>query len=124
MTVEKKSPPKWLLIVSGLFALLEIMVSFLLCFSPESVAEAVDLGAKGVDFLIYICASRQFALGYIFAFATFIKSLSMLTLAYVFLLVMFLGDLAIGIWQKENSLIMAALFMSIIASVILFSINR
>ena len=124
MTEGQKSLPKWILIVSGLFALLELMVSLLLCFSPESVADTVDLSAKGVDYLIYIWASRQFALGFIFAFATFKKSIPMLTIAYIFFLVMFVGDLFIGILQKENSLIIASLVMCIISSALIFALNK
>ncbi|HEX9961943.1 MAG TPA: hypothetical protein VGB00_13495 [Pyrinomonadaceae bacterium] len=124
MTEGQKSLPKWILIVSGLFALLELMVSLLLCFSPESVAETVDLNAKGVDFLIYMWAARQFALGFIFAFATFKKSIPMLTIAYIFLLVMFVGDFLIGISQKDNSLIIAALVMCIISSAMIFALNK
>jgi len=67
MTEVQKSLPKWILIVSGLFALLEIMVSISICFSPQSVLEEVDLSAKGVDYLMYMWAARQFALGFIFA---------------------------------------------------------
>ena len=63
-----------MLIVSGFFALLELGVSVALCVSPESTVETVDLTAKGVDYLIYMWAARQFALGFIFAFATFKKS--------------------------------------------------
>jgi hypothetical protein len=124
MTEGQKSLPKWILIVSGLFALLEVMVSFLLCFSPESVVETVDLNAKGVDYLIYMWAARQFALGFIFAFATFKKSIPMLTIAYVFFLVMFVGDFIIGILQKENTLIISALIMCIISSALIFAINK
>ena len=71
MTEGQRSLPKWILIVSGLFALLELMVGVVLCFSPQSVLETVDLNAKGVDYLIYMWAARQFALGFIFAFAAF-----------------------------------------------------
>ena len=124
MTEGQKTLPKWILIVSGLFALLELMVSFSLCFSPQSVLETVDLNAKGVDYLIYMWAARQFALGFIFAFATFKKSIPMLTIAYIFFLVMFVGDLFVGISQKENSLIIAAIVMCIISSAMLFAINR
>ena len=124
MTEGQKSLPKWILIVSGFFALMEIMVSFQLCFSPESAVETVDLNAKGVDYLIYMWAARQFALGFIFAFATFKKSIPMLTIAYIFFLVMFVGDFLIGISQKENSLIIVALVMCIISSALLFSINK
>ena len=124
MTEGQKSVPKWILIVSGLFALLELMVSLSICFSPQSVLETVDLNAKGVDYLIYMWASRQFALGFIFAFATFKKSIPMLTIAYIFFLVMFVGDLLIGISQKENSLIIAALVMCIISSTLIFVINK
>ena len=49
MTQEQKSLPKWILIVSGFFALMELMVSVSLYFSPQSVLETVDLSAKGVD---------------------------------------------------------------------------
>ena len=124
MTEGQKKLPKWILIVSGLFALLELMVSFSLCFSPQSVLETVDLNAKGVNYLIYMWAARQFALGFIFAFATLKKSIPMLTIAYIFFLVMFVGDLFVGISQKENSLIIAAIVMCIISSAMLFAINR
>ena len=124
MIEEQKSLPKWILIVSGLFALMELMVSFSICFSPQSVLETVDLNAKGVDYLIYMWAARQFALGFIFGFATFKKSIPMLTLAYIFFLVMFVGDFFIGISQKENSLIISALVMCIISSTMLYFINK
>ncbi len=124
MTQGQKSLPKWILIVSGLFAVLELVVSVSLCFSPQSVLETVDLNAKGVDYLIYMWAARQFALGFIFAFATFKKSIPMLTIAYIFFLVMFIGDFIIGILQKESSLIIAALVMCIISSALIFAINK
>ncbi len=124
MTEAQKSLPKWILIVSGLFALMELMVSISLCFSPQSVLETVDLKAKGVDYLVYMWAVRQFALGFIFAFATFKRSGPMLTIAYIFFLVMFVGDFFIGISQKNNSLIIAALVMCIISSALLFAINK
>jgi hypothetical protein len=124
MTEGQKSLPKWILIVSGLFALFELMVSLLLCFSPQSVLETVDLNAKGVDYLIYMWAARQFALGFILGFATFKKSIPMLTIAYIFILVIFVGDFFIGISQKENSLIISALVMCIISSALIFVINK
>lgn len=124
MKEGQKSLPKWILIVSGFFALMELMVSFLICFSPQSVVETVDLNAKGVDYLIYMWAARQFALGFIFAFATFKKSIPMLTIAYIFFLVMFVGDFFIGIVQKENSLIISALVMCIVSSVLIGVLNK
>lgn len=124
MTETKKSLPKWILIVSGLFALMELMVSVSLCFSPQSVLETVDLNAKGVDYVVYMWAARQFALGFIFGFATIKKSIPMLTIAYIFFLVMFIGDLIIGILQKENSLIISAIVMCVISSAMLFVINK
>ena len=120
----QKSLPKWILIVSGLFAALEIWVSFQLCYSPQSVVESVDLSAKGVEYLIYMWAARQFALGFIFAFATFKKSVPMLTIAYIFFLVMFVGDFFVGISQKENPLIISAVVMCVISSAMLFALNR
>ena len=124
MTEGQKSLPKWILIVSGVFALLELIVSVSLCLSPQSVLETVDLTAKGVDYLIYMWAARQFALGFIFAFATFKKSIPMLTITYIFFLVMFVGDFFVGISQKENSLIIAALVMCMISSAMIFVINK
>ncbi|MEQ1797086.1 MAG: hypothetical protein ABL872_03985 [Lacibacter sp.] len=123
MTEEQRALPKWILIVSGLFAIMEIMVSVSLCFSLQSVLETVDLSAKGVDYIIYMWAGRQFALGFIFAFATFKKSAPMLMIAYIFFLVMFIGDFFIGVSQKENSLIIAALVMCVISSAMIVSIN-
>ena len=124
MTEGQKSLPKWILIVSGLFAFLEIWVSIQLCLSPQSVLETVDLSAKGVDYVIYMWAARQFALGVIFAFATIKKSAPMLTIAYIFFFVMFAGDLLIGITQKNNPLIMSAVVMCIISSVLIYAINK
>ena len=124
MATEQNSLLKWILIVSGIFALLEILVSLQLCFAPESALDTVDLDAKGVDFLIYMWAARQFALGFILAYATFKRSVPMLTLAYVFLLVMFIGDFIIGILQKENAMIIAAIVMCLISLALLFAINR
>jgi hypothetical protein len=124
MTGEQKSLPKWILIVSGLFGLMELMVSFAIYFSPQSVIETVDFNAKGVDYLIYLWASRQFAIGTIFSFATLRKSIPMLTISYIFFLVMFVGDFLIGISQKENSLIVSASVMCIISAVMIFVINR
>ena len=94
------------------------------CISPESVLENVDHDAKGVDYLIYMWASRQFALGFIFGFATLKRSIPMLTIAYIFLLVMFVGDFFIRISLKENSLIIVALVMCIISSALIFALNR
>jgi hypothetical protein len=124
MAEVQGSIPKWILIVSGLFALLELAVGLSLFVSPKSVLDTVDHTAKGVDFLIYMWATRQFALGFIFAFATFKKSIPMLTIAYVFLLVMFVGDLVVGILQKENALIFTALVMCVISSAMIFTINK
>jgi hypothetical protein len=124
MTAEQKSLPKWILIVSGLFALIELMVSVSICFSPESVLETVDLNAKGIYYLIYMWAARQFALGFIFGFATYKRSIPMLTIAYIFFLVIFVGDFLVGISQKENSLIIAALIMCIVSSTMLYLINK
>jgi hypothetical protein len=124
MIQEQKLLPKWILIVSGLFALMELGVGLSLFLSPQSMADKVDLNAKGVDFLIFMWASRQFALGFIFAYATIKKSIPMLILAYIFFLVMFLGDLIIGVLQKNNSLIIGGVVMTLIASALLFLINK
>jgi hypothetical protein len=124
MTEEQKALPKWILIVSALLALMEIMVSVSLCVAPQSVLETVDLTAKGVDYVIYMWAARQFALGFIFAFATLKKSIPMLTIAYIFLLVMFAGDSLVGISQKETSLVVSALVMCGISSALIYALNR
>lgn len=124
MTQEQKSLPKWILIVSGLFALLGLMVSSSLCFSPQSVLQTVDLNAKGVDYLIYMWAARQFAEGFIFGYATLKKSIPMLTIAYIFFLVMNIGDFFIGISQHDSSLYIGAGVMCIIATTMLYFINK
>ncbi len=124
MDTGEKSLAKWILIVSGLFAIVEIMAGIALFISPQSVVETVDLNAKGVDYIIQMWAARQFALGVIFAFATYKKSAPMLTIAYIFFLVMFIGDLIIGVLHKENTTIISAIVMCIISSALLYAINK
>lgn len=121
---QSKPLPVWILIVSGLFAVMELGVSLSLCFAPESVLETVDLSAKGVMYLVYMWAARQFALGFILAFATFKRSIPMLSLSYIFFLVMFVGDLLIGIHQHENSMIITAIVMCLISAGLIYAVNR
>lgn len=120
----QKSLPTWVLIVSGIFALMEVGVSIALCVSPESALENVDLTAKGVDYLIYMWAARQFALGFIFGFATIKKSIPMLTIAYIFFLVMFVGDFFIGVLQKENALMISAIIMCCVSTAMIIVLNK
>jgi hypothetical protein len=121
---SQKSLPLWMLIVSGIIALMEIFVSISLLFSSEDVLETVDLKAKGVDYVVQMWAVRQFALGFIFAFATLKKSVPMLMISYIFFLVMFAGDLAVGILQKENALIIAAIVMCLISAGMIFILSK
>ena len=120
----QKTLPKWILIVSGLIALAEVMVSISLCFMPEEVLETVDLEAKGVDYITQMWAVRQFALGVIFGFATFKRSVPMLTLAYIFFVVMMVGDVCIGVAQKENALIIASAVTLFISLGMIYAINK
>ena len=124
MAEVQKPLPMWILIVSGFFAFMEVGVSIAMCLSPESVLENVDLNANGVHNIVYMWAARQFALGVIFGFATFKKSVPMLTIAYVFFFVMFIGDLLIGISQQEKGLTISAIIMCAIASAMIVVINR
>jgi hypothetical protein len=124
MEAEQKSLPKWILVVSGLFALMEIMAAVAICISPQDVLEKVDVSAAGVIYLVYMWAVRQFAIGVIFAYSTFKKSVPMLALSYIFFLVMFIGDVIVGILQKENSFVITALVMCIISIAMLFAVNK
>jgi hypothetical protein len=124
MTTEQKTLPKWILIISGFFALMEFVASMLFIFAPQSMADTVDLEAKGVNFLLLMWASRQFALGFIFAFATIKKSNQMLTVAYIFLLVMLLGDLCIGIKQHDSSQYLGAGVMCLIPATVIYFLNK
>lgn len=124
MSQESKSLPKWILIVSSFFVILSIIVTSTLLLSPQSALKQVDLNAKGVDYLIYMWAARQFSNGFIFGFAIFKKSASMLTLAYIFFLVMNICDIFVGISQSDNSLIGGASFMCAIASTMIYFINK
>ena len=124
MTKDPKLVSNWILIVSGIFAALEIMVSIMICVDPHAVIETVDVNANSMTYVLYMWASRQFALGFIFGFATFKRSRSMLTLSYIFFLVMFIGDCLIGIAQKEMPLIISAIVMCVIASTLIFALNK
>lgn len=121
---DKKSISKWILILSAIFSLMEILVCVSLWVAPESMLDTVDLSAKGVDYVIKMWATRQFALGIIFGFATLKKSAAMLTITYIFFLVMFVGDFVVGFLQHENALIISAVVMCIIASAMLYVINK
>ncbi len=124
MTKEFKSIPKWILIVSGLFALLGLIVSSTLIFSPESALKTVDLNAKGVGYLTQMWATRQFAVGFIFAYSTLKKSIPMLTIAYLFFLIMNIGDFFVGISQQDSSVYIGAIVMCIISITMLYFINK
>jgi hypothetical protein len=116
--------PKWILVVSALFALLGFIVTCTLLFSPQSALEQVDLNARGAGYLISMWAARQFALGFIFGYATWRKSVPMLTISYIFFLVMNIGDVFIGFYQKDNSLIIGASVVCIIASSMLYVLSK
>ena len=124
MTEKPGSIPLWILIISGLFALMEVGVSISLLLAPESVASNGDLQAKGLTYLFQMWAARQFALGFIFGYAVFKRSAPMLTLAYLFFLVMFIGDFIIGIGQQEPSLYGAAAMMCLISALMIYFINK
>lgn len=91
---------------------------------PQEVLETVDLNAKGVNYVVQMWGVRQLALGVIFGFATFKKSVPMLTLAYVFFLVMMVGDMVIGIAQKENALVIASAVTFVISAAMIYAINK
>jgi hypothetical protein len=120
----KRTLPKWILLVSGLFALLELLVSVSLFVAPEAVMESVDFTAKGVDELFHMWATRQLALGVILAFATWKKSVPMLSLSYLFLLIVFLGDVYLGITKQELPLIISGLVMSGVAGGLLSVLKK
>ena len=103
---------------------MEVGVSAAYVFAPESVLENVDLQAKGVTYLIQMWAARQFALGFIFGYAVFKRSASMLTLAYLFFLVMFIGDFLIGMGQQDAATYGGAVVMGLVSSVMIYFINR
>ena len=115
---------KWALVVSAIFSLMEIMVSVSLWIAPESILETVDLNANGVDYVVKMWAARQFALGIIFGFATIKKSVPMLTISYIFFLIMFIGDFVVGLMQGENALVISAVVMLLVSSGMLYFINR
>jgi len=48
----------------------------------------------------------------------------MLTIAYIFFLIMIIGDLFIGIIKKENSLIIGSIVVCIASSAIIYAINK
>jgi hypothetical protein len=124
MTENLKSIPTWILVVSAIFAILGLIVSSSLVFSPQSVLKSVDLSAKGVNYLVWMWSARQFAEAFIFGYAAFKRSRPMLTLAYIFFLVMNIGDFLIGIVQKDNSLMIGALIMCIVAPTMIYFINK
>ena len=116
--------PTWLRIVGFVFAVLAFAVSSSLFLAPEQVLENTDLKANGVHYLIQMWAARQFALGCTFAFASMKKQTPLISLAFVFFLVMNIADFLIGISQKDNGLIIGSLVMCVIAGIILLLANK
>lgn len=116
--------PLWIRLVSIFFFLLTLVVTSTLLFSPQSALQTVDLNARGVGYLLSMWAARQFSLGFIFGFATYKKSVPMLTLAYIFFLVMNICDACIGFSQRDYSLLGGASFMCIVASFMIYFINK
>lgn len=124
MNQHTSPPATWLIVLTYLFAAMEIMVSFSIWSNPQAVIETLDATANGVGFLAKMWAVRQLALGAILAFAAFKKSRPMLSVAYLFVLIMFLGDLVIGIGEKQNPLILSAAIMALVAAGLLYLINK
>jgi hypothetical protein len=124
MTQETKKISKWILIVTGLYALLTLIGAIALVFSPETVADSVDLTAKGVIYLIHIWAVRHFAMAFIFAFATFKKSVPMLSITYISLLVTSIGDIIVGVSENESSFFIPAIVAGLFASVMIFFVQK
>ena len=124
MTQKPASLPAWIFIVSGLFALLALAVSASLILAPESVLPNVDLQAKGVSYLVQMWAARQFALGFIFGYAVFKRSASMLRLAYLFFLVMNIGDFFIGIGQGDAGMYGGAVVMCGVSIMMIYFISN
>lgn len=119
-TGTTKGVATWILVVSGLFAVMEIGAAVSLFFFPETMADQIDLAATGTRFLMYMWATRQFALGAILAFAILRRSGPMLSLSYLFMLVMFLGDGAVGIMMHDYSLLTSAVLMVLISATMLY----
>ncbi|HQQ98400.1 MAG TPA: hypothetical protein PLX35_14110 [Cyclobacteriaceae bacterium] len=124
MTEQEKTPATWILVVSALFALMELVAGITLFFFPETMADQIDLTAMGIQFLMSMWATRQFALGVTFAVSVFRKSGQMLSLAYLFLLVMFLGDGLVGITLHDYSLLASSALMSLISATMLYMLRR
>lgn len=124
MNQHTSPPATWLIVLTYLFAAMEIMVSFSIWSNPQAIIETLDATASGVGFLAKMWAVRQLALGAILAFAAFKKSRPMLSVAYLFVLIMFLGDLVIGIGEKQNPLILSAAIMALVAAGLLYLINK
>lgn len=119
-----KKIPLWILTVSALFALMEIFVGVALFVMPEQVFEQVDFSGEGTYFLAKSWATRQFALGVLLAVAVLKKSRALLRASYIFLFVMFLGDMAVGISLHENAAIVSGIIMALISACLLFFVQK
>jgi len=116
--------PLWVKILTCLLALLGIGVSCTLLIAPGTAITSVDLNAKGVDYLLQMWAARQLACAAIFIWALFKKSIPMLTLAFIFYLVMNVGDVLIGWIQGDAGLWIGATVMCLLSFVVLATLSR
>ena len=123
MSHSHRPLPTWTLIVSWLFALLELVNGVSLFITP-ALLEMVDVTAKGVDAVIRMWAVRQFALGVILLVGALKKSRPVLNAGFLFMMVMFLGDLIVGVHHHYESMIVSGLVMCALCCVLFFFMNR
>lgn len=96
----------------------------MLIISPGSAITTVDLKTEGINYLLQMWAARQVACASIFCWALFKKSLPMLSLAYVFYLVMNFGGVIIGWVQADAGLWIGASVKSVFSLIVIRRLGR
>lgn len=116
--------PTWIFIISILFSLMELAGAGVLFFAPDAVAHNVEIHEDGIQQILNMWAVRQLALAVIFVYATWKRTRPHLTIAYIFLLVMMLGDVVISLQHKDIPSAGMAGFIALISTYVLWSLHR
>ncbi len=118
------SPPKWLLIVSGLLAALGLFVGLSLYITPGTFIEDVDFSSIGSRYLASMWAARQIAIAAIIGFSVFKKSAVMLKISLSAYCLMNIQDVGIGIWIHDSGLAIGASVFSLISASMVVVLSR
>jgi hypothetical protein len=121
---EVRPIPRWISIVALLTSALGLFVAVSLYLRPSAFIKDVDFSSKGARFLANMWAARQSSLAFIVGSATIKKVAPMLHIALVAYCIMNVQDAVIGAWRGDISLLVGAVFFSVLTDFMALRVRR